>query len=156
MPWWIHQRLKIEQWISWSLTYCSFKSCASATITLSAERNIDIWFKITVNNKSDLIKMFAEIRFARKSPASCCWLRRYPVGETKPHLQQMYTECEQLYKSCATNPATSKPDWLKIAFTKGSFQVHRLIDLVHTHPLLGSSRKSCSGANVVLSESHTR
>lgn len=60
------------------------------------------------------------------------------------------TQSEQLYKSFATNSATSKPNWFQIAFTKGSFQVHRQIGLVHTHPLLGSCRRSCSGANVAL------
>lgn len=70
----------------------------------------------------------------------------------KPHSQRMHTEIEQLYKSLASNSATSKSNWFQIAFTEGSFQVHGQIGLVHTHPLLGSCRRSCSGANVVLTE----
>ena len=97
---------------------------------------------MTANNTPDLIRVFAceflALFFSWISPVDSEDIQQL---KQKP-LCSTCTQREQLYKPCATNPATSNSNWFQIALTKGTFQVHRQIDLVQTHPLLQSFRKA--------------
>lgn len=138
----------VPSWISWTLTCCSIKSSRKLSNTFSRGK---YWHLVPNDHKHEMWshkKMFAEIWMrqlpvAREFSSSCC-------GLNDQQLKQNPLRCNStqrmisMYKSCSTNPAASKSNWFLIAFTKGPCQDHQQIGLMDIHPLLGSSRTSCS------------